>query len=166
MVHSSFFILSFLIIRVFRWKYELMIPALLAILLVGMSGFLFLTENMDSLLISAGKDPSLTGRTDLWVWALDDIGKRPWLGYGYGAFWQDFSSKAALIRYAAGWQVPSAHNGLLDLLLDLGILGVFILTLGIFRTTIQSFFLTEKYFISNLYLATFICDQHDFGKYD
>lgn len=139
-----FLYIIFLILRVFRWKYELMIPALLAILLVGMSGFLFLTENMDSLLISAGKDPSLTGRTDLWVWALDDIGKRPWLGYGYGAFWQDFSSKAALIRYAAGWQVPSAHNGLLDLLLDLGILGVFILTLGIFRTTIQSFFLLRN----------------------
>lgn len=134
----------FLILKVFRWKYELMIPVLLAVLLIGISGFFFLTEYMDALLISAGKDPTLTGRTDLWIWALDDIGKRPWLGYGYGAFWQDFSSKAASIRYAAGWHVTHAHNGLLNLWLDIGLLGVFILTLGIVRTTIQSFFLLRN----------------------
>lgn len=144
-IGTFFFLFTiFLILKVFRWQYESMIPTLLAIFLIGMSSFFFLTEHMDTLLISAGKDPTLTGRTDLWIWALDDIGKRPWLGYGYGAFWQDFSSKAALIRYAAGWQVPSAHNGLLDLLLDLGILGFFILILGIFRTTIQSFLLLRN----------------------
>ncbi|WP_299405957.1 O-antigen ligase family protein [Acaryochloris sp. IP29b_bin.148] len=153
----------FLILKIFRWHYKLMVPALLAILLIGMSGLFFLTEHMDMLLISAGKDPTLTGRTDLWIWALDDIGKRPWFGYGYGAFWQDFSSKAALIRYAAGWHVPHAHNGLLDLLLDLGILGVFVLILGIFRTSIQSFFLLKNttstayvwplLFVSNMVLA-------------
>ncbi|KAI9132694.1 O-antigen ligase [Acaryochloris sp. CCMEE 5410] len=153
----------FLVLGVFRWKYELMIPALLSILLIGISGLFFLTEHMDTLLISAGKDPTLTGRTELWLWALSDIWERPWLGYGYGAFWEDFSSKSALIRYAAGWHIPHAHNGLLDLLLDLGFLGLFILILSIIRTAIKSFFLLRNttssiyiwplLFISNMILA-------------
>lgn len=158
-----FLVIIFLILKVFRWQYELMIPVLIAVLFIGMCGLLFFTEHPDSLLISVGKDPTLTGRTDLWLWALDDILKRPWLGYGYGAFWQDLSIKAASIRYAAGWHVPSAHNGLLDLCLDIGIFGVVILLIDIFRTSFQAFRLLRNtslaiyiwplLFLSNMILA-------------
>lgn len=40
----------------------------------------FLTE-------ATGKDPTLTGRTDLWALGLDAIAERPVLGRGYRAFW-------------------------------------------------------------------------------
>ena len=143
---SSFLILLaiFMVLKTLRWRYELMIPALLAILMVGVSGLMLVTENMDVLFTAAGKDPTLTGRTDLWSWVLDSIWKHPWLGYGYGAFWQESNSEAVLVRYAAGWSVPNAHNGLLDLWVDLGILGVIILLLSIFKTLTKSFFILRK----------------------
>ena len=34
------------------------------------------------------RSPDLTGRTDLWDAVLVSISKRPWLGYGFSAFWQ------------------------------------------------------------------------------
>ncbi|WP_049558612.1 O-antigen ligase family protein, partial [Limnoraphis robusta] len=70
-----------------------------------------------------GKDPSLTGRTDLWAWAREMIDKRPWLGYGYTAFWQGLDGGSAYIIRAARWPVPYSHNGILDLWLDIGLLG-------------------------------------------
>lgn len=71
-----------------------------------------------------GKDPSLTGRTEIW----DAIGRmaerRPWLGYGYSAFWLPHSEPMEWIRHETGWRVPSAHQGWLDLRAELGWVGV------------------------------------------
>src|SRR5262249_26473449 len=33
-------------------------------------------------------DPTFTGRTDIWQFAIDKILERPWLGHGFGAFWE------------------------------------------------------------------------------
>ncbi len=129
---------AFYIIKILKWKYELMIPSLLAILTTGSLFILLITENLGSILGLAGKDPTLTGRTDFWILVINNFLNRPWLGHGYGAFWEDSNSSAALIRYAAGWPVPNAHNGLLDISLDLGIVGVLILTAGILSTIIKA----------------------------
>jgi exopolysaccharide production protein ExoQ len=71
-----------------------------------------------------GKDPSLTGRTDIWKAVLRAHEKAPILGYGYGAFWGLDSTPAKWIRDQLEWLVPSAHNGWLDLLVQLGEIGV------------------------------------------
>jgi exopolysaccharide production protein ExoQ len=144
--YVSFLVLAvvFLIFKILRWQYELMIPALLVVLMSGGSLLLLLTEHADKLLKLAGKDPTLTGRTDFWILVLNNIWKHPWLGYGYGSFWQDSNSDAALIRYAVGWGVPNAHNGLLDLGLDLGVLGLVILLISLFGTIIQALVLLRK----------------------
>ncbi|MBE7217625.1 MAG: O-antigen ligase family protein [Caulobacteraceae bacterium] len=70
-----------------------------------------------------GKDPTLTGRTDIWAAVGRRIAEQPLAGYGYGAFWERYSIPARLIRKETGWAVPSAHNGWLDLLLQLGWIG-------------------------------------------
>lgn len=71
-----------------------------------------------------GKDATITGRTDIWRatqhWTL----QAPWLGYGYQGFWTDDSAPAKTIRAQLGWLVPNAHNGWLDLRLELGWVGV------------------------------------------
>jgi len=71
-----------------------------------------------------GKDATLTGRTDIWAAILRQAGAHPWLGFGYAAFWEKTSVPAAFVRAETGWKVPSAHNGWLDMLVQLGGVGV------------------------------------------
>lgn len=70
-----------------------------------------------------GKDPTFTGRVPLWIFSTVMALRRPWLGYGFNAFWL---SDDALIRKMWGllrWQPPHAHNGTLELWLEIGIVG-------------------------------------------
>ncbi|MDV6330556.1 O-antigen ligase [Asticcacaulis sp. 201] len=78
----------------------------------------------DQILKLLGKDPTLTGRTEIWASLMRLSDKHPWLGYGYKAFWTPDSVPAAVVRAETHWEVPSAHNGWLDLLIQLGWTGV------------------------------------------
>ena len=77
----------------------------------------------DALLEFLGKDPTLTGRTDIWDNVMPYIYQRPWLGWGYAAFWSTLNPAAWDIANALHWFSPEAHNGLLELLLSGGLLG-------------------------------------------
>jgi len=91
----------------------------LGIVVAGIGVYVFLTEP-ESILAALGKDPSLTGRTHIWDSLMRRVGERPWTGYGYSAFWGKDSVPAAFVRQETGWLVPSAHNGWIDLLVQLG----------------------------------------------
>lgn len=68
-----------------------------------------------------GRDATLSGRMTLWRLALEDIQDRPLFGYGYGAFWpSDFGSA---ISEQLAWRVVHAHNGWIELLLAVGLIG-------------------------------------------
>jgi exopolysaccharide production protein ExoQ len=78
----------------------------------------------DRILSLLGRDATLSGRTLIWSAVFDAIAKRPFLGYGYAAFWSGLRGPSANIILTLGWAVPHAHNGLLDVWLQLGGLGV------------------------------------------
>jgi len=92
-----------------------------AVVLAGFGLWLWDTHSVE-LLEALGKDPSLTGRTDIWDALMRKVADRPWTGYGYGAFWGRIgeSAPADWVRKETGWIVPSAHNGWIDLLVQLG----------------------------------------------
>jgi O-antigen ligase len=69
-----------------------------------------------------GKDTTLTGRTAIWGLVAEKIGERPILGYGYGAFWN--SEADSVNGFLNGFKPGQAHNGYLEVCLDLGILGL------------------------------------------
>jgi exopolysaccharide production protein ExoQ len=71
-----------------------------------------------------GKDASLTGRVPLWSSLAVSIAQRPLLGYGYGAFWVNSNPEMLRIWSLNTWQPPNAHNGFIDLILDLGLVGL------------------------------------------
>jgi O-antigen ligase len=83
-----------------------------------------LTFAPDTTMNVIGKDPTLTGRIPLWIECLHAIAQRPILGYGYGAFWNPDSAWGQYIWQMTTWVAPSAHNGFLQLLLDLGAVGL------------------------------------------
>jgi exopolysaccharide production protein ExoQ len=78
----------------------------------------------DSLFALMGKDSTLTGRTDIWGYVIPYIYQRPLLGWGYSAFFSTLNPAAWEIANSLRWFAPEAHNGLLDILLGSGLVGV------------------------------------------
>ena len=77
-----------------------------------------------ALLGMMGKDATLTGRTDIWEYVIPDIYQRPLLGWGYAAFWTADNPAAWKISDILRWWVPQAHNGVLEILLSVGFVGL------------------------------------------
>lgn len=88
----------------------------------------------DTLLRMVGKDPTMTGRTRLWASLLVSILKHPLVGYGYRAFWQGLSGESAYatLKLNSLGRVGYAENGVLELWLDLGAVGVLLYALVFF----------------------------------
>ena len=69
-------------------------------------------------------DPTFTGRNDIWQFALDNISQRPWLGYGFGAFWETpFTVFQPTHDGSMATTASHAHNAFLDLTLTIGLIG-------------------------------------------
>jgi exopolysaccharide production protein ExoQ len=127
------FLTMFALIPVYttlRWRYHLLVPAIIAVITSGSIMSLWLSANAKVLLESIGKDVTLTGRADMWPFIIEMIQKQPWLGYGYNGFWNDWDSPGAYVWYAAQWTPPTSHNGFLDLWLELGLLGILVFAIG------------------------------------
>lgn len=80
--------------------------------------------SIDTTAEAMGRDPSLTGRTTLWAASVAIGLDKPWLGFGYSAFWLGADGQSADVWKVVNWAAPNAHNGLLELWLDLGMVGV------------------------------------------
>ncbi|MFC7380142.1 O-antigen ligase family protein [Brevundimonas sp. GCM10030266] len=98
------------------------VVAIWAAVVAAGAGLWFWETHSAEVLGALGKDPSLTGRTDIWASLMRRVAERPMTGYGYGAFWGRIgeSPPADWVRRETGWLVPSAHNGWIDLLVQLG----------------------------------------------
>ncbi|MBD2513687.1 O-antigen ligase family protein [Nostoc sp. FACHB-973] len=131
-------ILGFFACQVWRWSYQLMVPTLILMLTISQILYFWLSNAADAVLTGIGKDPTLTGRTDLWPLVIDMIWKRPWLGYGYGGFWQGWNGESAYIWLNSGWTPGHPHNGYLAICLDLGFLGLGLFLLGFWRSYLQA----------------------------
>lgn len=122
--------------RVLRLSDKWVVPGLIATASAGTIFYIILSANIEALLGSLGKDTTLTGRADMWPYVFDMIWKNPVFGYGYGAFWGGLNSPCFYIWQATGWAPPNAHNGLLDVWLQVGFLGLSIFLFGIFTITL------------------------------
>jgi O-antigen ligase len=71
-----------------------------------------------------GRDLTFTGRTDLWNDLMSMAGS-PMRGYGYGSFW--LGERMEKLWQMYWWHPNEAHNGFIEIYLELGIVGVIIL---------------------------------------
>ena len=86
-----------------------------------------------------GKDPSFSGRTDLWTAMLISISHHPFLGTGFRAFWgvNPPSQYLEHINSVFIWLPNESHNAYIDITNELGFIG-----LGIFVI------MTIRYFVN------------------
>lgn len=73
---------------------------------------------------AVGKDADFTGRTDIWQLVLLDVQRHVVLGTGYGAFWLGVDGPARYVAQALNWVPLQSHNGYLDILNELGAIGL------------------------------------------
>jgi exopolysaccharide production protein ExoQ len=80
-----------------------------------------------------GRDATLSGRTAIWAQVWSFILQRPMFGYGYDAFWQGIHGESFRVVAAVHFIVFHAHNGFLEIWLELGAAGLFIFLLSYAR---------------------------------
>jgi len=119
------FIVLLPLYRSLRWKGTIIIPLLITVILIGGSIAALIIGNWENLLLAFGRDATLSGRTGLWEAAIEKIFAHPWLGYGYQGFWRE-GGEATTIWLSEGYKPPHAHNGFINLALDLGLVGLFV----------------------------------------
>ena len=94
---------------------------------------LFVTQTM---LSSLGRDPTLTGRTVIWQSVLYQHTK-PLIGTGFESFWM--GSRLERIWQMTEKGIQEAHNGYLEIYLNLGLVGVGLLANAIIFRISQCF---------------------------
>jgi len=120
------------IYRAWRQNSSRVVPLTIAIILVAAGATTLLLDNLEVLGNVLGKDLTLTGRTDIWAIMWELIEQRPLFGYGFNGFWRGWDSEvSAYIWRTLEWDCPYGHNGFLDLMAELGVvgLGLFIMSL-------------------------------------
>ncbi len=110
------------LIRRFRSE-DAMLLRILTTCLFG-AGLLVLVAILPSLLALLGKDANFGARTPIWLAVLQAVHLRPWLGFGYEAFWDVANGQVAITTRYIGFHISNAQAGFLDILLQLGLIGL------------------------------------------
>lgn len=119
--------------------------------------FVFATELL-------GRDSTLTGRTDLWKDILSIASQNPILGVGYGSFWVGNLSNNLWEKHI--WQPIAGHNGYIDVYVELGLVGIFLLIFVIifaYRDILNTFEYNVEYGLIRLTFMTMIV-MHNFTE--
>ncbi len=100
---------------------KVLIPTLFCLYLLADFGL-----NLNSSMAQAvGKDPTLTDRTKIWAFVLG-MHTNPLVGTGYQSFWLG-SRLQYFWDYSGLGRINEAHNGYLEVYLEMGLIGVFLL---------------------------------------
>ena len=91
---------------------------------LGVVVYALFFQSSGMLLQGLGRSPTLTGRTEIWKTVLS-IPNNRLVGAGYETFWM--GPRLAELWERAGFDVNEAHNGYIELLLNLGWIGVALL---------------------------------------
>ena len=111
-------------------------PAIVPVVIVGSYVVVstILGFSINRLSYAIYNDSTFTGRTIIWDFAHKKIDQMPMVGWGYQAFW--LVGAGGPSTTAPGWVkgMPNAHNGYLDTMLEMGYVGLALLTVFILAT--------------------------------
>lgn len=84
-------------------------------------------------------DPTFTGRSAIWEFALAAVAEKPIIGHGYAAFWDDVSARQT--AQGAEWATTAAHshNSYLDLAVTIGLPGLLLVILVFALAPLRNF---------------------------
>jgi O-antigen ligase len=134
---TSVFVLLFMLVALrpplaLRPYVSSLVGILVAALLIYALAILNIIPGLSTLLAPvlalSGKDLTFSGRTEIWDILSEHILLRPWFGSGYGAYWTAGAiagtESYAFMTRMQSFYPGSAHNGYLEILNDLGWVGL------------------------------------------
>ena len=94
-------------------------------------------------------DPTFTGRSDIWEFALAAVAEKPIIGHGYAAFWDDVTERQT--AKGSEWAVTAAHshNSYLDLAITIGLPGLLLVILIFVFAPLRNFQAVQTHNHSN-----------------
>jgi hypothetical protein len=128
------------------WHYY----AVMMVSIVAAAGVLL---NLGFIFGLLNREVNLTGRIPMWGILFRDVFPlNPWLGHGFGTIWADLSFRIRM-RDIAGWPYPImiGDNGFVDILLNLGVVGLILFLWNYIKVWINSI----PYFLKELSLEGF-----------
>jgi O-antigen ligase len=98
-------------------------------------------DSVHAILEAVMADPSFTGRTDIWKFALGELAGRPITGFGYGAFWGTERVVFGLSEQKT-WAIAAtdAHNGYLNIAITTGIPGLALALVWLVGAPLRDFY--------------------------
>jgi exopolysaccharide production protein ExoQ len=136
---------------------------IIAALLFFTKSHLFLRGPLSGVVTLSGRDSTLTGRTDLWYDVMKIASNHPIIGVGFGSFWIGNTHGLWNIHY---WLPTQAHNGYLDVYVELGLLGIILLVMLLLSAlkTVMSNLESDFEFSMLMVTFLFMILMHDFTE--
>jgi len=118
------------------------ITGLIVLLVLQVIAVFFLNKSLAPIFFSAaGRDSSLTGRVPLWQKLIEMGNRAPLWGRGFTSFWLNNDRVMEVWRTFTDTPL-TAHNGYIDIYLDMGMVGLllfFLLLAQTYRSIMRSF---------------------------
>jgi len=127
---------------------------LYVVAVLSISLFALVLDPGSGFLQALGRDPTLTGRTAIWSQVLR-LTANPWVGTGFESFW--LGQRLDTIWRNNWWHPNEAHNGYLEVYLNLGWIGVTLLAVVLatgYRNAVRAF--RQNPDVGRLSLAYFV----------
>lgn len=112
-----------------KLKVQWAVVSVILFFIISICLTIIVTENLEFIVVDTlNKDMTLTGRTEFWPMIVNKINQYPILGHGLSSFWQPWRGEdnpgGDIIVAKTQFRPVHAHNGFLDLGLELGWLGL------------------------------------------
>jgi O-antigen ligase len=116
------------------------VHVLVVLVIVTASSFMLL-GGAEKVTHALGRNPNLTGRTDIWS-AVIPLARNPFVGAGFESFWLSPRVHERLWVVFTGLPLNEAHNGYIEVYLELGWVGLGLIGLVLidgYRRSVKAF---------------------------
>jgi len=91
-----------------------------------------------------GRSRTIFARLEIWSAVFDVLDKQYWLGLGFESFWVEGSPTRQTVEATVGWAVSYAHNGYIETVLGIGLIGLFLFSAHLIKTCVASARLAQR----------------------
>ena len=130
------------VIRSFWLRAAILYAPLFILIMAGVGAVM--SDQLANIAKMLPLDTSFTGRTDIWTFAVQALLLRPWIGYGFAAFWDSGSIRDLPQGMEWAEYASHSHNGYLDTELSIGLPGLALLMSVLVIAPLRNFHLAER----------------------